>query len=263
MGTVKNLFRQAFRDVYYGIYGKKGKEIVINNENYIVSAHVARGIRPYIDDIPLQLLSKLCKDADVVCDLGANIGIISTVLAKRMKPGSNLYSFEPGATAFKYLSDNARVQNGNAKINPINCAVSNKNEMLQFSISANTTRNHIAKTQEANTVSVKAVTLDSFCQERKITPQLIKIDIEGAEYWALEGMKDTLGNNSCVVLVEIHTDYLTANGVTGKLFEEYLSSIGYKVFDAYGKEITGSDMLHTACVILAKSRPAQSVFLSY
>ena len=49
------ILRKAFRSSYYALYGKAGKNIKINNEDYTVSAHIARGIASEIDEVPLKL----------------------------------------------------------------------------------------------------------------------------------------------------------------------------------------------------------------
>src|SRR5580658_7176486 len=101
------ILRKAFRAIYYTLYGNSGKNIRINNETYTVSAHVARGISNTIDEVPLKLLANLSKTADVLFDIGGNIGVIATILSGKMKKGSIIYSFEPAPLSFKYLADTA------------------------------------------------------------------------------------------------------------------------------------------------------------
>ena len=261
MGLIKYIFRKLFRDIYYAAYGRSGKAITINNENFVVSAHVARGISPAIGDISLQLLSKLCADVEVLFDLGANIGVMSIILSKKMKPGSVIYAFEPVPNTFKYLADSARVQKGHARILPSMCAVSDRNGTLTFTDLERTTRNHLIEDKEAKGIEVASITLDSFCSDNKVIPQLIKIDIEGAEYLALLGMQQTLKNNDCTVLLEIHQEYLAAHGVTGKMFADMVNAIDYHVFAVNGQEINPEEIIKNTCVILARNKPSQEVFI--
>ena len=256
---MKAILRRLFRYCYYLVYSS-GKNIKINNESYTVSAFVARGINRTIDETPLKLLINLCKGADILFDIGGNIGIIAIILAKKMKPGSVIYSFEPAPLSFKYLTDMARVQKGNALIKPVNFAVSNKNDKLYFTNDGNSCTNHISDANEKGVIAIDAITIDAFCIKNKVIPQVIKIDIEGAEYWALEGMTETLKNNNCIILVEIHQGYLLANGIDGNKFQQIIASIGYKVFNTDGREITGREIINNTCVILAKEHPGQHIF---
>ena len=255
-----NILRKAFRSSYYTVYGKSGKNIKINNQDYTVSAHVARGISPVINEVPLKLLSNLAKNATILFDIGGNIGVIATILAKLMKPGTVVYSFEPAPLSYKYLADTARVQKGNAKIIPVNLAISNNNDKLHFTNDGNSCTNHIASSEEANIISVDCITIDAFCSKNKVMPQVMKIDIEGAEYWALQGMQQTLRNNNITVLVEIHQGYLAEHNITGPMFGEIIRNIGYRAWTESGTEITGDEVINHTCVILSKDTIPASIF---
>lgn len=255
-----DILRNIFRSSYYLLYGQSGKNIKINNEDYRVSAYVARGIKNTIDETPLKLLTNLSKNADILFDVGGNIGVIAMILAGKMKAGSVIYSFEPAPLSFKYLKDTARVQKGKAKIIPVNLAVSNNNDKLYFTNDGNSCTNHISTADEAGTISIDSITIDSFCKANNVIPQVIKIDIEGAEYWALQGMQQTLKTNNCQVLVEIHTGFLLDNNITSEMFGNLVDSIGYKAFNTSGEEIKTDMIMDNDCVILAKEKPAADIF---
>ena len=257
-----NLLRKLFRFSYYFIYGKSGKKITIDNEEYTISAYVARGVSSSINETPLKLLMNLvtARNTDILFDVGGNIGVISLILANKMKPGSVIYSFEPAPVSFKYLKDTARVQKGNARIIPVNNAVSNNDGKLYFTNDGNSCTNHIAAEQEAGTISVDCITIDSFCAASKVMPQVMKIDIEGAEYWALDGMRQMLKDNNCYVLVEIHSAYLIDNNITGKLFGSLVDAIGYKVYNESGAVIKSDEIMNNSCVILAKETLPAKIF---
>jgi FkbM family methyltransferase len=254
------MLKKIFRFLYYLLYGESGKTIKINNEDYRVSAYVSRGIKSSINETPLKLLANLTKNAALVFDIGANIGTIAIILSKKMKPGTVIYSFEPVPLSFKYLADTARVQQGNATIRPVNFAISNKNERLYFTNNGSSCRNHISAASEPGTVAIEAITIDDFCRKNNVIPEVLKIDIEGAEYWALEGMQQTLKENNCHVLLEIHKGFLTDNNIDGAKIGSLIDKIGYKVFNEAGTEIPSREIMDHACVILSKERPAASVF---
>jgi len=255
-----DILRKAFRSSYYALYGKLGKTIRINNEDYTVSAHVARGISGTIDEVPLKLLSNLARNANLLFDIGGNIGVIASILAKLMKPGSVIHSFEPAPLSYKYLADTARVQKGNAKIIPVNLAVSNNNDKLYFTNDGNSCTNHIASEGEANTISIDCITIDAYCAKHKAIPSVMKIDIEGAEYWALEGMQNTLKNNNITVLVEIHQGYLADHNITGEMFGRIIDNIGYHAYTANGTEIPGTQVIKHSCVIISKEKVPAEIF---
>ena len=55
---------------------------------------------------------------------------------------------------------------------------------------------------------VNTVSIDEFVNEQKITPDFIKIDIEGGEMNAFRGMKKTLRNFSPIIIFEANRFYL-------------------------------------------------------
>ena len=93
-----------------------------------------------------------------------------------------------------------------------------------------------------------------------VVPNVMKVDIEGAEYWALLGMQHTLRNDDITVLIEIHPEYLASAGITSSMFEEYIKSIGYKVFNTSGSEIPALEIMRNTLVILARRKRDASVF---
>ncbi|GAA4466650.1 FkbM family methyltransferase [Nemorincola caseinilytica] len=249
------MLRNTFRSLYYMMYGASGKSIKINDNDYVVSAHIARGISSEIDELPMKLLMRLSRNADTVFDVGANVGIISTIVAKEMKPGSVIYSFEPAPLSYKYLADTARVQKGNAGVKPFNFAVSNATGKLYFTNDGNSCTNHVAKENEANVIAVDAIALDSFCKQHGVIPDVIKVDIEGAEYWALQGMEQLLKENDIIVLMEIHSVFLAQNNITGAMFADIIDRAGYKVYNVDGREMKSTDILNTTCAIIARQQP--------
>lgn len=250
---MKALLRKPFRAAYFALYGKNGKRITINNESYTVSAHIARGIQKTIDETPLRILQALSKNARVVFDLGANIGLVSVITAKSTPKGSVIYAFEPSPTTFKYLKDNARVQTGNATIKPYNLAISDKPGEMYFTNNPAHTLNHLLDKYEDGCVTVKAQSLDSFCQKEGVYPDVIKIDIEGAEYFALQGMINVLKNSSPTIVMEVHTEAILSMGVTKEMFTGLLKDIGYTLYNSSGNRIGYDEIIFNACVVLSKS----------
>ncbi len=58
----------------------------------------------------------------------------------------------------------------------------------------------------SRTVRVDTITLDAFCARERIAPDLIKIDVEGAELAVLRGARETIraGGDRLSVFVELH-----------------------------------------------------------
>jgi hypothetical protein len=78
-----------------------------------------------------------------------------------------------------------------------------KNEILHFNIKKNSpTTSNVTKN---GNLKVKGVKIDSFISENKIkSVQLIKLDIEGAEYEALCGAKNTIKKHKPYLAISIY-----------------------------------------------------------
>jgi len=50
---------------------------------------------------------------------------------------------------------------------------------------------------------IQSITVDLICKENNFTPDFIKVDVEGAESFVLNGSKETARNHKPVYLVEI------------------------------------------------------------
>jgi hypothetical protein len=74
---------------------------------------------------------------------------------------------------------------------------------------------------------VASITLDQFCKERNVKPDILKIDVEGAELHVLRGAKELLLNEKISILCEVHPNQMKYCNSSLLAFEEYLNSVGY------------------------------------
>lgn len=77
---------------------------------------------------------------------------------------------------------------------------------------------------------VNTVTLDSLVNFFNATPDFIKIDVEGAESFVLNGVKETAKSNSIKILVEMHSNKeLTMTENTDKILK-WCDEVGYSAW---------------------------------
>lgn len=79
-------------------------------------------------------------------------------------------------------------------------------------------------------VSVNSVTLDEFLKSREIFPDVIKIDVEGAEMSVLMGMRQTLRIHKPILFLEFHPDNLHYFNTSLSAILSLLIENDYKVF---------------------------------
>ena len=118
-------------------------------------------------------------DGDML-DVGANLGIVSLVLAQRF-PERRIFSFEPHPTVFPALCDNLK-RNAARNVTPMQLAISNQDGTAFFNASEERANAHLA----ASGTPVQCRRLDALCSELQIRRiAVLKIDIEGYELAAL------------------------------------------------------------------------------
>lgn len=90
------------------------------------------------------------------------------------------------------------------------------------------------------TEKVEAVSLDEYISMKKINKiDLIKIDIEGAELFALRGMKEILNNMKPVLLMEIAQNVLENSIFSSDEIFGFMKDAGYapKALNQYGEPV--------------------------
>ena len=141
-------------------------------------------------------------EANAIVDVGANIGVYS-VFCLGVPSVTEVHAIEPAPGSFELLKRNAALQDGTSRITLHQAAASNINSQLKFNIVDPLSGvNAIAKpTDKGETIIVEARKVDELVKAsgRRIA---IKIDVEGHELNALDGMTSLLSSNECYVQVE-------------------------------------------------------------
>jgi len=135
------------------------------------------------------------KEGDIFLDIGANIGYYSIFASRIIGNSGRVYAFEPSNREFRRLLRNIEL-NHCSNIIPINIALSNSNNEINFSIaSGHTGLNSFTITDRAVEKSVqivKPMRLDTYFDTVGQKIQLVKIDVEGSELFVLKGMEALL-----------------------------------------------------------------------
>ena len=147
----------------------------------------------------------------VAYDVGAHLGFMSLVLSKLVGTTGRIFAFEPipeNRAAIDRLIELNRLHKV-IQVTPLAIGESNgKKRMLLRECSSMHQLEEVYQGKGSNiysTVDVESCTLDSFIFERgNPFPQLIKIDVEGAEESVLKGALKTLEVYKPTFVVEIH-----------------------------------------------------------
>ncbi len=169
----------------------------------------------------------------MVWDLGAASGMFTLSACLRM-PLARVTAFEPSKRQRILLERNVRRNGLAARVGIEPHAAWNRDGRMVFRThgaigSLKQSGEHLGALPFAESVS--AVTLDEWNERAGRRPvDLVKMDIEGAEIEALEGMRGTLARFKPVLLVQAY--HLRGGIRTYERCENFLWSLGYRCHEA-------------------------------
>jgi len=224
----------------------------IRNRDDVIQQGVGRGLRfnsgrsiaGYVLGIAEPDIQKafvaLIKPGMTVYDLGANVGFLSMIAARLVGPEGLVVSFEALPANARQIAHNASL-NGFTHVTVCECAVGAGDGQSSFTVSDFATTGKLSSVKglhdaaRAGEIEVRLRCLDSLVSESNLrTPDLIKMDVEGAEVDVLTGATDVLTKLRPLLLIELHG---TNEAVSRKLDSlSYTSCVlgnGARVVDAH------------------------------
>jgi FkbM family methyltransferase len=178
----------------------------------------------------ISAFANMVAEGAVVYDVGANVGIYSLLASLRAGPSGNVYAFEPLERNLQHLRRHIAMNNVQ------NCTVFEEavcNEEGTRSFSAAAHESSMARLSPDGEMQAPSTTLDSsiYGARRLRPPNIIKIDVEGAELEVLEGAHRALAEFHPAIFLEIHGTQLHAD------CRAFLSKRGYHIEEAYAQMI--------------------------
>ncbi|MEO6154736.1 MAG: FkbM family methyltransferase [Thermomonas sp.] len=194
-------------------------------------------------------------EGDVFLDIGANIGWYSLIFGRLAKTDSLIFAFEPDPLNSRLLRQNIEL-NGVRSVEVIEAAVaqSTGTSMLYQYNKNNLGRHSMLATEGQPSVEVETIGLDEFWEKRQLgerSVRVLKIDVEGYEYFALSSGKAVL-QKCLLVLCEYSPDVMRAHGIPPGALVDLLIESGLKPWRLCGEMLEPferEDLLVTVGVI--------------
>lgn len=206
---------------------------VLGNKMFLDSIDsLGLSIRGEYEPFETLIIQREVKEGDTVLDLGANIGYYTLIFAKIVGEKGKVFSFEPDPTNFSLLSRNVEI-NGFKNVTLVQKAVSNENGkcnlyLRKYNKGAHTTIKDLDK--DCGIISVGTTRLDDYFKKNdKI--DFVKMDIEGAEGRAIQGMSNILQKNKNIkILTEFNHKFLEKSGIKSEEYFKMLAEFGFKIY---------------------------------
>jgi len=189
----------------------------------------SRGIKA--DETLLRNAAETVKPGNVVWDVGANMGLFSFAAAGLAGANGRVYAFEPDAVMASLLRRSARLNPKAAPVEIIPCAVAEDVALAHFQIAERSRASNALEGFELSQIggvremqTVLTISLD-WLAERLPPPDVLKIDVEGAELSVFHGAQQLLKTKRPILIFEL----------TRRNWDEesrLLRDLGYTLFDS-------------------------------
>jgi FkbM family methyltransferase len=186
------------------------------------------------------LFQSLIRRGMTVVDLGAHIGYYSLLAGRQVGEKGKVYAFEPEPSNYALLQKNISANGYDDIIIALRKAVTSRPGVVQLFLGerdSGVTSMYAVPGNGRQTVIAEGTSLDDFF-ESEGWPQvhIIKIDIEGAEKMALEGMKQVVRRNQALkLIVEFNPAMQATAGVSNDEFFDTLTGLGFQKIRAICK----------------------------
>tara|TARA_B100001750_G_scaffold245496_1_gene265267 strand:+ start:82 stop:996 length:915 start_codon:yes stop_codon:yes gene_type:complete len=214
----------SFYDYYYTKY--RLKKIRQSGNNLILTHGCKMEVNPNDEGLSAELLvhgshepdttkfvSKYLKENIVCVDVGANIGYYSTLYSKIVGQNGKVLAIEPSPVNFEFLKKNLELQNFSNYL-VFNCASGDKEGNVRFLMDKRANKCMIVQdeTESSNNpdiISVPVRKIDDIIDESNVERvDFLKMDVEGYEWFAIQGALKTIQKFRPSIQIEIHFNKL-------------------------------------------------------
>ena len=238
------MLRKSLRKVGIGIAHKVWKNGVVKSiggaETFLLSPQfIFTDTLNERNNSGFRKLLKLAKDRKVVFDIGAHIGLYTLPISRVLNQHGTLYAVEPSETNLLYLRTHLDLNLiRNVVIVPFLVGKECATEVDFYEAAIESSMNSICdygklkgNKVKFNKVRKNQISIDSFVEECKCVPEVIKIDVEGSELDVLAGAKNILKKYHPDIIISVHPTHLKLQGRSTTELIEVTSEFGYKFYE--------------------------------
>lgn len=167
---------------------------------------VGYSLRNKIPDRDYSIILQLTKNKRCIFDVGANHGIISLMLAAR-DSGVSVHLFEASEAATNIINYNSLLNGFEKNFCVVNALIADQSgKIIPFYWAGSSGGASIVKGRLGHIMEVQKVTLslDDYARTNRLSPEFIKMDIEGAENIAIRGMSFIMQEIRPEIFIELH-----------------------------------------------------------
>jgi FkbM family methyltransferase len=213
-----------------------GHRIMVNSNDFIGQAIASHGIHEI--DV-CEAIARLVREGDTVVDVGANVGFMTSLLARAVGKTGRVLAFEPHPKLYSRLRANINRfddgRSGRVTAEPVALSDRGGEDWLVFDSGLFERNSGTAGLRDTGfahgkeSVMVWTDKLDTFISGKTVA--LLKLDVEGAELRVLSGAALALAERRIMAIV-----YEDFNSATSGIVS-YLTGFGFSVYHLDGNLI--------------------------
>lgn len=196
-----------------------------------------------LDEEVFFALSNTIKPGDTVLDVGANVGIFTSHMAKLVGPRGRVHAFEPEPNNFRVLEETV----SHRKLHNVSLhrtalgATSSLKKLYLSHFNAGMHRLYKSEVCGEESIITEVQTIDSVFKPNEIS--VIKIDIEGFEPYALFGAESLIAQSKVTIISEHCPPSILETGASVAKYISWLRYHQFRVFNCSNEELNWESLI--------------------
>jgi FkbM family methyltransferase len=186
----------------------------------------------------VELMRECVPDGGTVVEAGAHIGFVTLHLASCVGANGRVWTFEANPEVHDTIRENLRLNGLDDRVTLVESAVGDRPGRARFHLSGGgeTSSLHDQGTTRRE-VEVEVTPIDAALPSDAVA-DVVKLDIEGGELDALEGMRDLVARSGerLTLFLECNPDALAAAGRSAAELVAWLADRGFRLFQIDERE---------------------------
>lgn len=189
-------------------------------------------------DLPTQLLlMNILKEGDVFIDVGANIGMITLLASRLVGDAGQVIAFEPNPNAAARLSATIEENHISNVVLHLCALAAQDGEATLSVVTSHSGMGTIADIPKkllplvSAVHKVKIVRGADLLTERSRPPAVIKLDVEGYELQALQGLEPVLARHKPLVVTEVIPEFLDRAGDSLQKMLDFMNGLAFVPYE--------------------------------
>lgn len=234
--------RPAYESLLERTSGGRGIPWAINGVTYRIDPRHRHRLGENYDAPVAAFLRERVRPGSLCLDVGANVGVYVLQFTHWSGPDGRVIAFEPNPGARSVLEKHVRINGLSSRVEVVPAAVGAAEGVATlFAADADGMSRlgapNAALSNRVVPITVPVLTLDAYCEKRRLAPDWLFLDIEGFEIAALAGAVGLINQRKSAlgIVVEMHPSVWASADTSRAKAEAVLASLGRRAVPLTGQ----------------------------